>query len=87
MVIPRLWLSLVYQQCASKEDDIPMGIPRTPRSQQDDDTKMVILHQSKTQAVTITSQQTKGNAKITRLVQEKKKRKKRAKKREAKSKK
>ena len=63
-----------------------MGIPRTPRSQQGDDTKMVILHQSKTQAVTITSQQTKGNAKITRLVQEKK-RKKRAKKREAKSKK
>ena len=50
-----------------------MGIPRTPRSQQDDDTKMVILHQSKTQAVTITSQQTKGNAKITRLVQDKEK--------------
>ena len=48
-----------------------MGIPRTPRSQQDDVIKMVILHQSKTQAVTITSQQTEGNAKITRLVQEK----------------
>ena len=62
-----------------------MGIPRTPRSQQDDDTKMVIIHQSKTQAVTITSQQTKGNAKITRLVQEKKI--KERKKREAKSKK
>ena len=60
-----------------------MGIPRTPRSQQDDDTKMVILHQSKTQAVTITSQQTKGNAMITRLVQAKKK----SEKREAKSKK
>ena len=57
-----------------------MGIPRTPRSQQDDDTKMVILHQSKTQAVTITSQQTKGNAKITRLVQDKNKEEKRTKK-------
>ena len=35
------------KQRASKEDDIPMGIPRAPRSQQDDDTQMVIPHQSR----------------------------------------
>ena len=65
------WLSFVYQQCASKEDDIPMGISRTPGGQQ-----VMILKGNPSSTKDSGShnhfQQINDDIKITRLVQKKK---------------